>query len=206
MSANIFVETYNRNLWGFGSGHGSSPTVTRAYRAYVESFIRENGVGSVVDFGCGDWQFSRFLNWGSAEYLGLDIHSALVRENQKRYGAPNIRFEVSPDRLADVPAADLLLVKDVLQHLPTPAIFEFMREVVPRFRFALITNCAHPARNCNREIEMGGFRPLDLRQEPFSFDVPVVFSFSGPKRFSFKRFMTYPAWHKLVLLFSYPHA
>ncbi len=126
----------------------------------------------------------------------------LIHRNQQSFGAPNIRFQLSPPRLADIPAFDLLLVKDVLQHLSSAEISEFMRDVVPRFRYALITNCVEPEKNLNREICAGEFRPLDLRRPPFSFAAQEVYSFSGLRSFSWKKLKGYPAWHKIVLLFS----
>ena len=191
-------------MWGFGSRHGSLPRVTRGYRTYVERFIRENRIKTVVDFGCGDWQFSRLIDWSGADYLGLDIHPDLIQRNQSKYARKGVRFELSPEEFASVPSGELLLVKDVLQHFSTALIDEFMAHVVPRFRFALITNCAKPAAALNREIEIGGWRPLDLRAQPFLLDVPAVFSFSCPAALSLRSLRMYPSGHKVVLLFSNP--
>jgi hypothetical protein len=197
-----FQRIYAQNLWGFGSGHGSLPRATKTYRTFVETFIRENGVKSVIDFGCGDWQFSRFIDWSGSGYLGLDVNAGLIQRNRSKYASDAIRFEVAPERFSDVPGGELLLVKDVLQHLPTAVVHQFMAEVVTRFRFALITNCVRPAAALNREIEIGDWRPLDLRARPYSFDVPAVFAFSGSPVFSISKLRAYPRWHKVVLLFS----
>jgi len=40
-----------------GSGYGSLPASAISYRKTVEQFIRTNRVHSVLDIGCGDWQF-----------------------------------------------------------------------------------------------------------------------------------------------------
>ncbi|HET8921622.1 MAG TPA: hypothetical protein VFN26_01350 [Candidatus Acidoferrum sp.] len=85
------------------------------------------------------------MDWSGTDYLGLDIHSDLIQRNQLRYAKKGIRFELAPDQFSSVPSGDLLLVKDVLQHFSTGLIDEFMADVVPRFRFALITNCIEPA-------------------------------------------------------------
>jgi len=42
--------------------------VTGPYRTSLEDFIRANGVRSVLDYGCGDWQFSRLIDWQQAFY------------------------------------------------------------------------------------------------------------------------------------------
>jgi SAM-dependent methyltransferase len=198
----VFRQIYETNLWGFGSGHGARPHVTKGYRAFIENFIRENSVTTVVDFGCGDWQFSHLIDWAGVDYLGLDVVPELIHQNQERYGNRGIAFALSPDRLADVPCADLLLVKHVLQHWPTRFIQDFMIEVVPRFRFALITNSVDPRDTLNSEIAMGEWRPLDLRLAPYGYDVPPVFSFEVPAVWSWRKLRKYPAGHETVLLFS----
>src|SRR5580692_10211737 len=121
----IFDKIYSENLWGFGSGHGSLPKVTVGYRQFVQNFIRENGVKTVVDFGCGDWQISHLMDWSGVEYLGLDAAQTVIDKNQATYGSKSVRFNLAPDQFTEVPAADLLLVKDVLQHLPADMIHRF---------------------------------------------------------------------------------
>lgn len=197
----VFGNIYALNSWGFGSGHGSLPKATRRYRQFLADFMRENKVRSVVDYGCGDWQFSRLVDWSRVNYLGLDVISGLIDTNNKKYRMTNVRFEMAPEQFANVPSADLLIVKDVLQHFPTEMVRRFMEEAVPHFKFALITNCIEPASELNREITLGDFRPLDLRAAPFHYRAPAVFCFSGPKTTSLRTFRTFPAWHKIVLLY-----
>lgn len=201
-AAKTFQSIYETNSWGFGSGPGSLPRVTNSYRSFVENFIREKRISTVVDFGCGDWQFSRFIDWSGTEYLGLDINAGVIKRNQSKYTKKGIRFELVPNQFTSVPSGELLLVKDVLQHFSTALVKKFMTDVVPRFPFALITNCVEPAAALNQEIETGAWRPLDLRAPPYSFDVPAVFSFGGSAIFSFRNLRRYPSWRKVVLLFS----
>jgi hypothetical protein len=193
----VFVDIYQNNAWGFGSGHGSQAYVTKGYRSFVETFIRENGVRSIVDYGCGDWQFSRLIDWGDAEYTGLDVVERVVAGNQKRYGRYGVRFELNR---GEPRGGDLLLVKDVLQHLPDDDVKDFLRDVLPRFRYALITNCVLPESSLNASISTGSFRPLDLRKTPFNFPATAVYSFTGSKIYSWRKRMYFPAWKKVVLL------
>jgi len=67
----VFSQIYRSNVWGRGSGVGSQPENNGEYMLFLSNFIRNNGIRTVVDFGCGDWQFSKFINWGTAAYLVL---------------------------------------------------------------------------------------------------------------------------------------
>ena len=194
-----FAAIYRDNLWGFGSGHGSLPAVTRRYRRLVERFVRQADVNRVLDLGCGDWQFSRLIDWQDTAYLGVDAVPDLIAENRRRFGSENIRFVQAPARFDDLPPADLLLIKDMLQHLPDSEVHAFLR-ILPRYRYALITNCVRPAAERNRDIERGGFRPLDLRFAPFYLNGEVVLTFHGPPAFTLRPLRLYPSWTKRTLL------
>ncbi|HEU4914156.1 MAG TPA: class I SAM-dependent methyltransferase [Candidatus Saccharimonadales bacterium] len=196
----VFDEIYNSNTWGFGSGHGSLPSVTRGYRNYLETFIRENNIRSITDYGCGDWQFSKLIDWGDAKYTGVDIVSSVVERNNQLYGKNNVRFmTIKPDAIHKIPKADLLIVKDVLQHLSDDMVHDFLHNVVPKFKHALITNCIWPLDEVNKPIKDGEFRPLDIRKKPFEHSATSVYTFTGPKSIAWKQRKAFPSWKKLVL-------
>jgi SAM-dependent methyltransferase len=156
---NPFEHIYNTNYWGFGSGHGSLPSVTKAYRAYIEDFLIENKIDSILDYGCGDWQFSRLIRWGNVRYTGVDIADAVIEMNQRKYGSKNIRFKTINPGSTEIPDADLLISKDVLQHMTRSDIEIFLKNILPRYKLALITNCITPEERLNIDIPSGEFRP-----------------------------------------------
>jgi 2-polyprenyl-3-methyl-5-hydroxy-6-metoxy-1,4-benzoquinol methylase len=117
-----FNRIYSEGRWGKDaagkgvSGTGSTLEITREYRAYLEAFIKKHGVTSVVDAGCGDWNFSSAIDWSGASYLGVDIASDVIDADRTKYEKGKITFQVG-DVTEELPAADLLVSKDVLQHL-----------------------------------------------------------------------------------------
>jgi SAM-dependent methyltransferase len=197
---NVFSEIYEKSTWGFGSGHGSLPSATEGYRNFLQAFLRQKNIKSVVDYGCGDWQFTRLIDWSNIKYWGLDLVPSVISENTRQFRSDNIKFQLIEAGTPDVPRADLLIVKDVLQHLPDNMVREILNTLLPRFKFALITNCIHPVELQNKPIQAGGFRPLDIRIEPFNFPGREVFRFRGPRVFAWKKFKFFPAWEKCVLL------
>ena len=159
----------------------------------------ENGIKTVVDMGCGDWQFSQYIDWSGVQYSGYDIVSSVVAENEAKYSKPNIRFNLYSGDPTELPAADLLLAKDVLQHWSNSSIQNFLPNL-SRYKVALITNCVNPAgETFNSEITDGDFRYLDLRQQPFLLDASEVFSFRQ-HRGLLKKLLMRPQWLKRVLM------
>lgn len=180
----IFTDIYKNNKWGTEckSGPGSTIQQNKGYIALIHNLLRAQNIESVVDFGCGDWSFSKYISWGNVDYLGIDVVPDLILNLQSQFATSEIDFMVA-DLINTNKRGDLLLIKDVLHHLSNEHVMEFIKNQLPRFRMALITNDTFRGllspgddmslkffmENCN--IEDGESRPLDIRKEPFCQNV-----------------------------------
>jgi SAM-dependent methyltransferase len=171
-----FTLAYKTSQWHHGSGSGSSPANTREYRRFLAAYMQQNSIRSVLDIGCGDWQFSRLINWTGIDYLGVDVVPAVVGHNWARYARPQVRFECG-DVLNgyQLPPADLVLVKDLFQHWPDAAIHELEPRL--RGRRALLTYDQNAG--THTDIAPGGYRPLDLQMLPFGWPVREVLRYDS---------------------------
>ena len=88
--------------------------------------------------------------------------------------AHNINFICYDGDFDKVKDADLLICKDVLQHLDNDKISHFIANL-PRFKYALISNDLLDSPSLNVQINTGQYRPLDLRKEPFNLSCEPVF-------------------------------
>ena len=168
-----FSHIYSSNTWGAGSGVGSLPDLTRPYIDFLQAYLRETNARSVVDFGCGDWQVSGLIDWSDIRYCGFDVVDKVIHENVLRHRAGNISFEVFSGE-SRLPAADLLVCKEVFQHLPTQDVLRYLKgfkEIYPKL---LITNDVEPAAGLNTNIRPGEWRPLRLDQPPFSEKIDIL--------------------------------
>ena len=98
-----FTKIYQRQEWGHGSGVGARPDRTAEYRGFLQRFIIDNHVRSIVDLGCGDWQFSRHLDWTNVRYLGIDAVAAVIERNRLEFARDNVAFRKI--RIARYPTA-----------------------------------------------------------------------------------------------------
>ena len=175
---------WGRNVAGAGtSGSGSTLETTREYRAYLQDFIKKHGVTSIVDAGCGDWSFSSTIDWGGASYLGVDIASDVIEAVRRKHGKDKITFRVA-DITEELPSADLLISKDVLQHLPNALVQKFIVNNLKkgRYKWALLTNDRGRG---NADTAAGGYRTIDLAASPFEVkglvDLPITFGNEAAK-------------------------
>lgn len=181
-SSQKFAEKYelSKSDWGGHSGGGSTLYHSGPYRLFLESFIRNNRIQSVCDVGCGDWQFSRMIDFGAATYSGFDVVEEIVKNNERRFASPKCSFNLMPQLLTSIDGRDLLVIKDVLQHLSNDNIMKFVRELLPRFKFCLITNSfqkIHSAQNV--DVLDGEFRCIDLSIAPFEVPGCYVLEFGS---------------------------
>lgn len=194
-----FEQIHAENKWLYGSGEGSQRQHTRRYTSFLQRFLRKYEIKSVVDMGCGDWQFSQFIDWKDIDYRGFDVVSAVIEANQSRFARPNVRFQLATGDGSDLPAADLLIAKDILQHWSNAAIKAFLPNF-KKYRYCLVTNCVNPnGDTVNEDIEDGGFRYLDLRLAPFHVQAEEVLSFTKNLGLIGSVFSK-PSWLKRVLL------
>lgn len=165
-----FKEIYDKNFWGHGSGSGSLPENTAEYREFLENFIKEYKIKSILDAGCGDWQFSKLMDWSGTNYTGIDIVESVIEKNKKNYESKNIKFFKGSILDKNLPKADLIIVKDVLQHISNKNILKFLKKI-NGYKYALITNdfCRD-----NKDCADGSFRPLNLAAEPFNLNGKAV--------------------------------
>lgn len=167
-----FNDIYANGAWaksadGKGtSGTGSTVAITQEYRHYLEDFIKSHKIKSIVDAGCGDWEFSSVVDWNHARYLGVDISTTVIAQVRQKYQNKTVRFMVG-DVTQDLPSADLLICKDVLQHLPIKLIKKFIKNNLRRgkYKWALITNDLGPD---NPDITPGDYRMINLSIAPFN--------------------------------------
>ena len=185
-----FDTIYREKLWGVNeenegySGGGSDLENVLSYYEYLIQFIKDHHIRSVVDLGCGDWTFSKWIDWTGIDYVGYDVVASVVEKNQQKYGSDNIRFVHANFLTEDLPEADLMICKHVLQHIPNRDVFTFLKQL-PKFTHSLILN-ARPVGGENIEHSISEIFPfwddrgIDIRLPPFHVNGKKVLEYSQP--------------------------
>jgi len=141
---NIFINIYDKNIWGKGSGSGSNVSKdTLKYIQLLESIITnpEYNIKNICDVGCGDWEFSKFINFGDTEYLGIDCVESVVLKNQETNQQNNIKFEHKTIGDNYIPKNyDLIIIKDVIQHWTDEDILNYFNQILINNKYVFCTN------------------------------------------------------------------
>jgi 2-polyprenyl-3-methyl-5-hydroxy-6-metoxy-1,4-benzoquinol methylase len=180
--ADTFSKIYENNIWDYGSGPGSLPTATVEYREMLQTFINKHNIKSVLDYGCGDWQFSKLLGWDKlvTDYVGVDVVPSLIEQHQSNYKLDNVDFQLITDEWT-WPTVDLIVCKDVLQHLPNAHISNILENMKRHAKFIIITNDITNVKGIkvpNEDCAIGKWRPLDLSNDPWNIKGTPILTWS----------------------------
>ena len=184
MLQNIFDRIYLTDEWNGGSGPGSHPSNTAKYVKFLNSFIRENSIKSILDIGCGDWQLMSMVDLFGVRYKGIDISP--VATSLARSKAP-AGADISNENIENITESfDLVHIKDVLQHLEFSECRRILEIISSRHKSALVVNEHPPA---SKDIKNGQYRPLSIVAEPLCWPrATVIKVFTNPL---FRKSVTY---------------
>ncbi len=174
-----FESIYDESYWGdeVKSGAGSTLEATRVTREIVLKIINEYEIKSVVDVACGD------LTWmplvlnelrGAVKYTGCDIVESLVVQHKRNH--PQYNFQTLDIVEETIPEGELIICREVLQHLPVKDIKRALHNFsVSGSKYLLAT--IHPRRfgfRNRRNIRPGRCRDRNLMMPPFNLPNPLV--------------------------------
>jgi len=170
-----FTEIYERQLWGYSesvSGVGSTLEGSRSIGNALPQVLHDLGAQSLIDAGCGDFNWMRTVELPGIKYIGVDVVSDLIERNRRAYGREDRSFlvaDITKDRL---PAADVVLCRHCLIHLTNKQVSMALRNFKRNGIGYLITT-SFPSLDRNTDIWPGSFRPLNLEAAPFNLPKPL---------------------------------
>lgn len=129
----IFTKVYTSNAWGgnkgeFYSGTGSHNNYIDGYANIVADFVKKNTIVKIVEIGCGDFNVTQHIltilqkQDYNFSYHGYDVVKPLIERNKILFASPNIRFTRKDSSKGNIASGDLLIVRQVLQHLDNQSI------------------------------------------------------------------------------------
>jgi len=138
-------QVYEMNLWGgdnadFYSGEGShSPEIVNPYLTAVTAFLTSfKEPLTVCDLGCGDFNIGKELVKHTEKYVAVDIVPSLIARNKEIFKAQNLEFQCLDISVADLPAGDCAILRQVLQHLSNAEIQSIVNKLAA-YKYVLLT-------------------------------------------------------------------
>jgi hypothetical protein len=168
--ADLFGRIYRDNLWGgrrgeFYSGVGShTPELIDPYVGAVRAFLGACPTRPVViDMGCGDFAAGSRLADLAQSYVACDVVPELIEHNRRLFARDGLEFAVL-DAVADpLPPGDVVIVKQVLQHLCNAEIATIVAKLARYPTWIVCEHLPEGAFTANLEKPTDGDSRLRLR-------------------------------------------
>ena len=180
----VMDQIYTMKLWGennddFYSGIGSHhPEIVNPYIQKVSAFLKSFKTPPIVcDLGCGDFNVGKELVKYTGNYFAVDIVKDLIRYNQKKFILENLEFRCLDISTDDLPSGDIVILRQVLQHLSNLEIQAIVNKLHD-FKYLILTeHLPHGEFVPNKDIIAGqGTRlkmnsGVNLLASPFNFNI-----------------------------------
>ncbi len=170
----VFTRIADGNAWDGTesvSGPGSTLEATRLLREALPDLLAKYEIKSFLDVPCGDAYWITQVLPADIAYTGGDIVPALIEKARADNGDFGT-FAVMDLVTDDLPKADLVMVRDCFIHLPHTIVKQAIANVKRSGARYLLTT-TYPGQADNIDIEIGGFRPVDLQTAPYNLPVPL---------------------------------
>ena len=179
-NAERFGQIYREKLWGgvrendFFSGYGTVPAVVEPYVSSVRMLLSQRAPVDVVEIGCGDFTVASSLTDLARTYTACDVVPELIERNRRRFVRDNLRF-VAIDAVTDpLPPGELVIVRQVLQHLRNDQIQSILQKLTQYPTWIISEHVPSREFVPNRDILSGPDTRLSvgsgvvITEEPFS--------------------------------------
>jgi hypothetical protein len=147
--ADAFGTIYGEGMWGssingnerYCSGIGSrDAAIVEPYVAEVRSWLGLfPAPPAVVDLGCGDFHVGSLVRGACGRYVACDCVPALIEHNRSRWAHLDVDFRVHDATSAPTPEADVVFIRQVLQHLSNELVEKVLRGIEGRYQWAVVT-------------------------------------------------------------------
>lgn len=170
-----FSNIYLSNYWGSHesvSGEGSNLSQTYIIREKLPILLEKYRINTLLDIPCGDFNWLSQIDLNCFQYIGGDIVYEIIKKNNFFFSGNKRTFKIIDITKDKLPSSDLLLCRDILVHFSYQDIFKTLQNIKKsEIQYLLTTNFY--ARNFNRNILTGGWRPINLTKPPFNFPKPL---------------------------------
>lgn len=170
-----FERIHATNAWSgteSRSGPGSSLDETRVIRNELGPLLERIGARTILDIPCGDFHWMKEVDLPVGSYVGADLITRIVEENQRSYGSGARRFYKLDILRDELPFADVVLCRDGLDHLSLRDAALALTNI-KRSGAGYLLATTYPECDKNKDIRTGDWRPLNLERPPFGFPAPI---------------------------------
>ena len=147
--------------------------------SFVQTLINREQVSKILDLGSGDGMLTSHLDLRGKKYVGIDASKYAIEKATLLNRGVNAQFILADARSYKYSGYDLIICKDVLQHLSNESVQRILEKVKRNNRLAIFVNDTVTGVKQNHDIRDGEYRPLNILMPPFDFDGREAISYES---------------------------
>lgn len=177
-SSDYWEQRYAR---GGNSGAGSYNRLAEFKADFLNRFVSEHRIGTVLEFGCGDGAQLKLAQY--PEYTGVDVSETAVRMCRELFSGDGSKRFLKLEEVRKGTSAELVLSLDVIYHLVEDFIYEsYMRSLFESARRFVIIYSSNkdnewPSQHVRHrrftkwiEENEPAWRLISITENPYPFD------------------------------------
>jgi 2-polyprenyl-3-methyl-5-hydroxy-6-metoxy-1,4-benzoquinol methylase len=144
-----FDNIYSKKLWGKSSerpqdvysGLGShDEAIVGPYVAALSDFFSKfDNKLSAVDVGCGDFAVGSRIRHLFDNYTACDVSKVVIEAAKSKHSDSSVDFRHLDATSEELPKGDVVLIRQVLQHLDNRSIKKIVENFNGKYQYAVIT-------------------------------------------------------------------
>lgn len=180
----VMEQIYDQSLWGgkefdFYSGIGShDPMIVNIYVKTVTNFLKSHDHKmTICDIGCGDFNIGQHIFKYSKKYFAIDIVEELIERNKIKFKTKNLEFLCLDIANEVLPKADVIIIRQVLQHLSNNEIQQILNKL-KTCKYIILTEhlpvgdfIPNTNKIASQGIRLKQQSGVDILSAPFNFKV-----------------------------------
>ena len=180
----VMEQIYDQSLWGgkefdFYSGIGShDPMIVNIYVKTVTNFLKSHDHKmTICDIGCGDFNIGQHIFKYSKKYFAIDIVEELIERNKMKFKTKNLEFLCLDIANEVLPKADVIIIRQVLQHLSNNEIQQILNRL-KTCKYIILTEhlpvgdfIPNTNKIASQGIRLKQQSGVDILSAPFNFKV-----------------------------------
>ena len=180
----VMEQIYDQSLWGgkefdFYSGIGShDPIMVNIYVKTVTDFLKSHDHKmTICDIGCGDFNIGQHIFKYSKKYFAIDIVEELIERNKIKFKTKNLEFLCLDIANEVLPKADVIIIRQVLQHLSNNEIQQILNRL-KTCKYIILTEhlpvgdfIPNTNKIASQGIRLKQQSGVDILSAPFNFQV-----------------------------------
>ena len=162
MGNSLFDASYIQNVSTETLMPGSTKTLSMPYINYINNFIDQNNIKTILDIGCGDGlMLSNIGLKDDVKITGIDVSKIAINQAKHKFkDKSNYNFfNIDAMNYKHYENYDLVLIKDVFQHLPYRDIYNIITSCSSKSKYYIVCN---DVPSTAKDIHRGHHRPIDI--------------------------------------------